>query len=97
MTQLSGTATASWFDPTTGATRPHFPLNMANAGTRVFTPPATLHGDGETDWVLVIEVPQPSRLAMLGAGTALLPWLARRRHVTASRRPTAVTARASAT
>jgi uncharacterized protein DUF4038/collagenase-like protein with putative collagen-binding domain len=97
MTQLSGTATASWFDPTTGATRPHFPLTLANVGTRVFTPPSTLHGDGETDWILVIEVPQPSRLAMLGAGIALLPWLARRRHVIGSRQPNAVTARTSAT
>lgn len=55
MTKLALPADASWFDPTTGAYTPDPASPVANAGTHVFTPPASLHADGATDWVLVLE------------------------------------------
>ena len=81
MSSLAGPATAGWFDPATGTWTQDPDSEVPNAGLRVFTPPATLHADGSSDWVLVIGMPEPIRLAMLGAGAALLQWLARRRRV----------------
>jgi len=79
MSSLAGPAIVGWFDPTTGTWTQDPASSVPNTGLQVFTPPATLHADGSSDWVLVIGMPEPSRLAMLGAGTALLHWLARRR------------------
>jgi len=55
MTKLSGHATATWFDPTTGASIVDAASPVANAGSRVFTPPPQPHADGESDWVLVLD------------------------------------------
>jgi hypothetical protein len=56
MTQLSNTATARWFDPTSGtyATIPGSPF--ANTGTQEFTPPGS-NAAGDPDWVLTLEAP----------------------------------------
>jgi hypothetical protein len=55
MTTLSGAATATWFDPTNGASIVDSASPVANAGSHVFTPPPTAHSDGASDWVLVLE------------------------------------------
>jgi hypothetical protein len=55
MTKLSGTASASWFDPTTGLHSPDPASPVANVGFHVFTPPASPHADGASDWVLILE------------------------------------------
>jgi hypothetical protein len=54
MTQLSGPATAWWFDPTAGT---YFTVSgspFANTGTRNFTSPGN-NSDGDSDWVLVLQ------------------------------------------
>jgi Protein of unknown function (DUF4038)/Putative collagen-binding domain of a collagenase len=56
MSQLSGSATATWFDPTTGNSFVDSASPVANVGSHVFTPPATAHSDGAADWVLLLEV-----------------------------------------
>jgi hypothetical protein len=53
MSMLSGVTTVIWYDPTTGASTAA-PL-VANSGTHVFTPPSTVHADGSSDWVLVLQ------------------------------------------
>ena len=55
MTTLSGAATASWYDPTTGAKSNDSASPVPNTGTHVFTPPGGTHSDGAADWVLVLE------------------------------------------
>lgn len=54
MASLAGPAYASWYDPTnaTFTAIPGSPL--ADSGARDFTPPGT-NGDGDGDWVLVLE------------------------------------------
>ena len=53
--QFSGPVSARWFDPTNGTFVPIAVTPLPNTGTRNFTPPGN-HGDGTSDWVLVIEV-----------------------------------------
>jgi hypothetical protein len=57
MSSLRASATARWFDPTSGTytTIPGGPF--ANAGSRQFTPPGKNDG-GNSDWVLLLQVPQ---------------------------------------
>jgi chitodextrinase len=55
MRQLSGPGTARWYDPTAGTFTDIAGSPFANAGSLTFTTPGT-HADGETDWVLVLEV-----------------------------------------
>lgn len=52
MSKLSGQVTARWFDPSNAA----FTAigSFANTGTHAFTPPGN-NGDGDGDWVLVLE------------------------------------------
>jgi hypothetical protein len=52
MTKLSGQVTARWFDPSNAT----FTAigTFANTGTQNFTPPGN-NGDGDGDWVLVLE------------------------------------------
>jgi hypothetical protein len=59
MTKLAGSATARFYDPTTGAYTavPGSPLPAT--GTKTFTPPAAKHADGFDDWVLVLETSPP--------------------------------------
>ncbi len=59
MTKLSGSATARWFDPTTGAFTTVAGSPLANTGTKTFVPPTTTHSDGYTDWALVLETSPP--------------------------------------
>jgi hypothetical protein len=56
MAKLRGPAKAQWYDPSRGVytTIPGSPL--LNMGTHGFTPPGP-NGDGDGDWVLVLEAP----------------------------------------
>jgi hypothetical protein len=54
MTQLSGPATAWWFDPSAGT---YFTVSgspFANTGTLNFASPGN-NNDGDQDWVLVLQ------------------------------------------
>lgn len=53
MTRLGSPASASWYDPSNGVTI-LIASSLANAGTHTFTPPGN-NGDGDGDWVLVLE------------------------------------------
>ncbi len=59
MSKLAATATARWYDPTSGAFTTVAGSPLPNSGTRTFTPPANNHGDGYNDWVLVLETSPP--------------------------------------
>ena len=52
MSKLSGQVTARWFDPSNAAFTDIG--SFANTGTQAFTPPGS-NGDGDGDWVLVLE------------------------------------------
>ena len=52
MSKLSGQVTARWFDPSNAAFTDIG--SFANSGTQAFTPPGN-NGDGDGDWVLVLE------------------------------------------
>ncbi len=56
MTKLSGTATARWYDPTTGTYQTITGSPFANSGSHQFSPPSGNHTDGTSDWVLVLQV-----------------------------------------
>jgi hypothetical protein len=64
MASLKAPANAKWFDPSNGAytTIPGGPF--ANTGTRRFTPPGNNH-DGDSDWVLLLEVLPSSSVTKL--------------------------------
>ena len=55
MASLKGPVGAKWFDPTNGVytTIPGGPF--PNIGTRQFAPPGNNHGDGEGDWILLLD------------------------------------------
>jgi hypothetical protein len=55
MRMLRALATASWYNPSNGATTPDPGSPVPNAGTHVFTPPSPPHADGSSDWVLVLD------------------------------------------
>jgi len=55
MSQLSGPATARWYDPVEGTFTSIAGSPFPNTGSRDFTTPGT-HADGAEDWVLVLEV-----------------------------------------
>ena len=59
MSKLAASATARWYDPTTGAFTTIAGSPLANSGVRTFTPPANNHADGYNDWVLVLETSPP--------------------------------------
>jgi hypothetical protein len=54
MTKLRGAARARWYDPSRGVYAAIAGSPFLNAGSRVFTPPGK-NGDGDEDWVLVLE------------------------------------------
>jgi hypothetical protein len=58
MTQLRAPATAHWYDPSRGTYARVEELPLAKTGKHKFTPPGT-NGDGDGDWVLVLETKQP--------------------------------------
>ena len=55
MSQLSGPATARWYDPVVGTFTSIAGSPFTNTGSRDFTTPGT-HADGDEDWVLILEV-----------------------------------------
>jgi hypothetical protein len=55
MSRLSGPARASWYDPSHGTYSPIKGSPLANKGKHTFIPPGN-NGDGDGDWVLVLEV-----------------------------------------
>jgi hypothetical protein len=60
MTQLSGSATARWFDPTTGTFTTVSGSPLMNTSTALMlSPPSGNHTDGYSDWVLVLETNPP--------------------------------------
>jgi hypothetical protein len=58
MTSLGAAATAEWFDPSSGTYTPISGSPLPNTGTRQFTP-AGPNGEGDPDWVLVLETSGP--------------------------------------
>jgi hypothetical protein len=54
MAALKAPADAKWFDPTNGTYTAVSGGQLANTGTRQFTPPGT-NSDGESDWVLMLD------------------------------------------
>jgi hypothetical protein len=54
MTKLRGRPRARWYDPSRGVYASIAGAPFPNSGTRVFTPPGK-NGDGDEDWVLVLE------------------------------------------
>jgi len=55
MSQLSGPATASWYDPVVGTFTSITGSPFANTGSSDFTTPGANAG-GDEDWVLILEV-----------------------------------------
>jgi hypothetical protein len=61
MTQLSGRATARWYDPASGKFQDIPGTPLPNEGTRRFTTPGdNADGPGNADWVLVLETNPPA-------------------------------------
>ena len=58
MAKLGGAATARWYDPSRGLYVPIAGSPFQNVGVCAFTPPAK-NGDGDGDWVLVLETGSP--------------------------------------
>ncbi len=58
MARLSGPATARWYDPSRGTYTAVEGSPLPNSGERAFTPPGN-NGDGDGDWVLVLETTPP--------------------------------------
>ena len=56
MSQLSGPATARWYDPVVGSFTSIAGSPFANTGSHNFTTPGANAG-GDQDWVLILEVP----------------------------------------
>jgi hypothetical protein len=56
MSKLSGAGLARWYDPAQGTYIQVPGSPFANTGTRDFTPPGN-NGDGQGDWILVLEDP----------------------------------------
>jgi hypothetical protein len=58
MTRLSAPAAAHWYDPSSGTYVSIAGSPFANTGTHDFSPPGN-NGDGDGDWVLVLETNPP--------------------------------------
>ena len=54
MSKLRGPAQATWYDPSRGVYASIKGSPFSNSGTQMFTPPGK-NGDGDGDWVLVLE------------------------------------------
>jgi hypothetical protein len=55
MANFSKAMTASWYDPTTGASTAISGGPFANLGGQAFPTPSAAHSDGTHDWVLVLQ------------------------------------------
>ena len=62
MTTLSGSVAAQWYDPSRGVYTPIEGYPFTNSGKRAFTPLGN-NGDGDGDWILVLETGSSSRAA----------------------------------
>jgi hypothetical protein len=60
MSRLAAPATARWYDPSRGTYTAVQGSPLPNAGKREFTPPGN-NGDGDGDWVLVLETKPPPK------------------------------------
>jgi hypothetical protein len=60
MRQLDAPATAKWYDPSRGTYTAIDGSPLPNTGKRAFTPPGN-NGDGDGDWVLVLETKPPPK------------------------------------
>ena len=60
MAALKAPADAKWFDPTSGTYTAVPGGQLANTGTRQFTPPGT-NSDGQSDWVLMLDASAQAR------------------------------------
>jgi hypothetical protein len=60
MSRLAGPATARWYDPSRGTYTAVQGSPLPNSGKRAFTPPGN-NGDGDGDWVLVLETKPPPK------------------------------------
>ena len=58
MSKLSGSATALWYDPSRGLYKLIEGSPFSNTGKHAFTPPGK-NGDGDEDWVLILETKPP--------------------------------------
>jgi hypothetical protein len=58
LAQLGGPATARWYDPSRGTYTAVEGSPLPNSRERAFTPPGN-NGDGDGDWVLVLETTPP--------------------------------------
>jgi hypothetical protein len=58
LSRLAGPATARWYDPSRGTYTTVKGSPLPNAGKHRFTPPGN-NGDGDGDWVLVLETKPP--------------------------------------
>src|SRR5262249_24935109 len=56
MTKLRGAANARWYDPSRGVYQAIAGSPLASSGTHMFMPPGA-NGDGDGDWLLVLEAP----------------------------------------
>jgi hypothetical protein len=54
MKKMAGSATARWYDPSRGTYLPIQDSPFPNSKSRDFRPPAK-NGDGDEDWILVLE------------------------------------------
>jgi hypothetical protein len=59
MARLAGPASAQWYDPSRGTYLPADRTLLPNKGKKSFTPPGN-NGDGDGDWVLVLETMPPT-------------------------------------
>jgi hypothetical protein len=60
LARLRGPATARWFDPSRGTYTEIKGSPLRNSGERAFRPPGK-NGDGDGDWVLVVETAPPKQ------------------------------------
>ena len=60
MSQLRAPATARWYDPSRGTYTAVQGSPLPNTGKRELTPPGN-NGDGDGDWVLVLETKPPPK------------------------------------
>jgi hypothetical protein len=72
MTKLSGSVTARWFDPSNAAFRSITGSPFSNTGTRSFATPGN-NGDGDSDWVLVLEASSASQPPGAPTGLRIVP------------------------
>jgi hypothetical protein len=56
MSKFSAAVSAAWYDPSDGTFQTVSGSPFANSGSKTFTPPSASNHDGNSDWVLALEV-----------------------------------------